>query len=119
MGFAEYIQETRGEMRHVSWPNRRQVAVFTGTVVAASIVVSLILGLFDFIFGAGLRELVRISPNRPSVELPAGLDTGTTPPPGGAPAGPESVPGIGVPEAPAAPTPTPPPAGPELEFEPL
>ena len=104
-------------MRHVSWPSRREVVVFTATVVAASIVVSLFLGLFDFIFGAGLRELVRISPNRPSVELPADLGTGATPLSGDAPAGIEPVPGTG--EQPVVPTPTPSPAGPELEFEPL
>jgi len=108
-------------MRHVSWPNRRQVAVFTATVVAASIVVSLFLGLFDFMFGAGLRELVRLAPNRVPVELPADLGTGATPGSGGVPVGGggEPVPGTGTTEQPALPTPTPTPAGPDLEFEPL
>ncbi|MDZ4285280.1 MAG: preprotein translocase subunit SecE [Patescibacteria group bacterium] len=117
MSFAEYIQETRGEMRHVSWPNRRQVAIFTATVVAASIVVSLFLGLFDFMFGAGLRELVRLSPNRVPLELPADLGTGAAPGEGALPAGGEPAPDMGA--TPATPTPTPAPIGPDLEFEPL
>lgn len=37
-------------MKHVSWPTRRQVLSYTLVVVAVSLVTSLYLGLFDFLF---------------------------------------------------------------------
>ncbi len=51
MGLQDYLKETRAEMKHVSWPTRRQVLSYTLVVVVVSLVTSLYLGLFDFIFG--------------------------------------------------------------------
>jgi len=45
-----YIKDTKGEMKHVSWPTRRQTLVFTLIVIAISVFVALFLGLFDYIF---------------------------------------------------------------------
>lgn len=50
MGLKTYIQETRGELKHVSWPTYRQTVVYTLLVVCVSIAVSIYLGLFDFAF---------------------------------------------------------------------
>jgi preprotein translocase subunit SecE len=116
MSIATYIQETRGEMRHVSWPNRRQVAVFTATVVAVSLVVSLLLGVFDYVFGLGLRSLIRLAPNRAPLELPADLGTGEGQSPGTLPPSGEGAGGAGEP---SAPKPVEAPKGPALEFEPI
>ena len=46
----QYIKDTRGELKHVSWPTPRQTTVFTILVIAISLLVSLLLGVFDFIF---------------------------------------------------------------------
>ena len=46
----QYIRETRGEMKHVSWPTRKQALINTALVILISIVVALLLGFFDFIF---------------------------------------------------------------------
>ena len=51
MGLQDYLKATRAEMKHVSWPTRRQVLSYTLVVVVVSLVTSLYLGLFDFIFG--------------------------------------------------------------------
>ena len=51
MGLQDYLKETRAEMKHVSWPTRRQVFSYTLVVVAVSLATSLYLGLFDFLFG--------------------------------------------------------------------
>ena len=48
--FTQYLRDTKGELKHVSWPTQKQTLVFTVLVITISIVVSLYLGLFDFIF---------------------------------------------------------------------
>lgn len=58
MAIIDYIKETRGELKHVSWPTRRQVIVFTTLVIFASIATSLFLGFFDFVFSQILSKFV-------------------------------------------------------------
>jgi len=45
-----YLQETKGEMKHVSWPTRTQTLIFTVLVIIVSILTSLFLGFFDYVF---------------------------------------------------------------------
>ena len=52
--FTQYLRDTKGELKHVSWPTQKQTLVFTVLVIAISIAVSLYLGLFDFIFTTAL-----------------------------------------------------------------
>ena len=54
----EYIKETRAEMKHVSWPTRKQAIVFTAVVIAVSLLTALYLGLFDFVFTGILRLVI-------------------------------------------------------------
>jgi preprotein translocase SecE subunit len=58
MGVVEYVKATQGEMRHVTWPNRRQVALYTATVVAISLGVAALLGVLDFGFLRVLRGVI-------------------------------------------------------------
>ena len=51
MRIINYIKDTKSEMKHVSWPTRKQSVVFTILVIVVSILVSLFLGFFDFSFG--------------------------------------------------------------------
>jgi len=53
--FTQYLQDTRREMAHVSWPTRTQTIAFTLTVVAISIFVAVYLSLFDVLFARGLE----------------------------------------------------------------
>jgi preprotein translocase subunit SecE len=46
----DYIRDTKGEMKHVSWPTRKQVVAYTLIVLGLSIVLSIYLGFFDYIF---------------------------------------------------------------------
>jgi preprotein translocase subunit SecE len=55
---SNYITETRGEMKHVTWPTRRQALAYTAVVILISIFVALFLGLFDYIFTLGLEKVV-------------------------------------------------------------
>lgn len=83
MSFIQYLKDTRGELHHVAWPTRVQTIVFTILVIAISILTSLYLGLFDYIFTTGLSEVVQMLPNAQDVQIetvPA-TTTDTTPPP--------------------------------------
>ena len=46
----QYFKDTRGELKHVNWPTRKQTIRFTILIVIVSILTSLFLGFFDFVF---------------------------------------------------------------------
>jgi preprotein translocase subunit SecE len=54
----EYLQETKGELKHVSWPTKNQAILFTIVVVVFSFVVAFFLGAFDFLFTFGLKFFI-------------------------------------------------------------
>ena len=54
----EYLKETRGELKHVIWPTRRQTIAYTLIVIILSVLVAYFLGVFDFIFSKGLEKLI-------------------------------------------------------------
>ncbi len=58
MKIIDYIKETKGELKHVSWPTRRQTVIFTIIVILISIGTALFLGFFDFIFTQILQKFV-------------------------------------------------------------
>lgn len=58
MGFIDYLRDTRGELKHVSWPSRSQTINYTIIVLAISIITGLFLGLLDFMFGLGLKNFI-------------------------------------------------------------
>lgn len=59
MQIIQYLRETKGELKHVSWSTRRQAIVFTVLVVVVSILTSLYLGLFDSLFTSLIKTFVR------------------------------------------------------------
>jgi preprotein translocase SecE subunit len=62
MAFIQYLKDTRGELNHVAWPTRVQTVIFTILVIVVSILVSLYLGFFDFLFTTGLGKIVDTLP---------------------------------------------------------
>ncbi len=48
--FITYLKETRGEMKHVTWPTREQVISYTSVVIFLSLLTAAILGAFDALF---------------------------------------------------------------------
>ena len=58
MGLTDYIKETRVEMKHVTWPSRKQAIAFTVVVIVISIGVALYLGFFDYLFTLGLGKII-------------------------------------------------------------
>ena len=55
MGLTNYIKETKTELKHVSWPSRRQTMASTAIVIIGSVALSLFLAFFDVIAGWALK----------------------------------------------------------------
>ncbi len=58
MKITEYIQETKAELKHVNWPTRSQTAIYTGLVIAISLVTAYFLGAFDALFTLILQKII-------------------------------------------------------------
>jgi preprotein translocase SecE subunit len=58
MSITTYIQETREELRRVTWLTRKQALMYTILVIVISGVLGYLLGFFDFIFSSGLTKLL-------------------------------------------------------------
>ena len=58
MKITEYLKETKGELKHVNWPTRKQTIYYTLIVVALSVLLAYFLGIFDFLFSQGLVKLI-------------------------------------------------------------
>lgn len=58
MSLINYIKETKGELKHVSWPTKKQSIWFTVIVIVVSLAVSFFLGFFDFIFSLGIETFI-------------------------------------------------------------
>ncbi|MCK5285627.1 MAG: preprotein translocase subunit SecE [Candidatus Pacebacteria bacterium] len=58
MKIIDYIKDTKGELKHVSWPTRKQATWFTIIVIIVSILTAFFLGFFDFIFSLGLDNFI-------------------------------------------------------------
>ncbi len=54
--FIEYLKETKGEMKHVSWPTRDQVIAYTTIVILVSLLTAALLGAFDALFTSLLEK---------------------------------------------------------------
>ncbi len=53
-----YFKDVRAEMRHVSWPTRRQAVVYTVVVIAVSVVTAIYLGLLDYVFSLVIKQII-------------------------------------------------------------
>lgn len=56
--FLNYLKNTKGELKHVNWPTRKDTINFTLVVIVVSLLVGAYLGLFDFIFNLILKSLI-------------------------------------------------------------
>ena len=54
----EFLSESRFELRKVVWPSKQETLRGTGMIVVVVIIISLILGLIDFIVSHGVRWLL-------------------------------------------------------------
>ncbi len=54
----EYLKDTRGELRKVSWPTREAATNLTLIVLGVTVAMALFLGAVDFIFASLIRLIV-------------------------------------------------------------
>ena len=54
----DYVRDTQAELKHVTWPTRKQAFAFTVVVILISVAVSFFLGLFDSLFQFILSKIV-------------------------------------------------------------
>lgn len=93
MSFLQYLKDTRGELRHVSWPTQMQTIVYTVLVIVLSLLVAVYLGFLDYVFTTGLARVIEFLPQSASTELlvPDLITAETTPIEGDTPASPTPV----------------------------
>ena len=58
MKIIQYIRDVRAEMKHVSWPTKKQVTMFTVLVIVLSVLVAYFLGAFDYVFTRALEMFI-------------------------------------------------------------
>jgi preprotein translocase subunit SecE len=58
MSFIDYLRDTRGELRHVTWPTKQQTLNYTIIVLMISIGTGVFLGVLDFLFGQVLKHFI-------------------------------------------------------------
>ncbi len=54
----DYLRETLGELRKVHWPTRTEARNLTMVVLAVTFAMAAFLGLFDFLFGRLIEEIL-------------------------------------------------------------
>lgn len=58
MQFIDYLRDTKAELRHVSWPTKRQAINYTVIVLVISIGTGIFLGVLDFGFAQILKRFI-------------------------------------------------------------
>ena len=58
MSLKDYIKETGEEMKHVSWPTKKQIVGYTIIVIVLSILTAIYLGAFDYLFKILIKGLI-------------------------------------------------------------
>ena len=59
MSLQGYIKDTKGELKHVSWPTQKQTINFTLVVMGLSVFVGALLGVFDYVFTSLLKLFIQ------------------------------------------------------------
>jgi preprotein translocase subunit SecE len=55
---SRYFRETRGEIRKVTWPTRRESWRLTAIVLGVTVATAIFLWVFDTIFSTGIQALI-------------------------------------------------------------
>lgn len=58
--FGQYLRETRGEVRKVTWPSRAEATRLTGVVLGVTLAMTIFLYSFDYLFSQGLKQLITL-----------------------------------------------------------
>ena len=56
-----FLVQVRSEMRKVSWPSREQLKTYTIVVLVSSVLLCVLLGLFDSVLGFALKMFIQLT----------------------------------------------------------
>lgn len=56
--FTKYIKATAAEIRQVTWPTKREAALYTILIIVISTIVALYVGALDYVFSQGINFLI-------------------------------------------------------------
>lgn len=57
---SKYLQETKSELKKVTWPTKKQTINDTLLVLAMSVAMAAFIGILDYIFNFGLSQLISL-----------------------------------------------------------
>jgi len=57
---SKYLQETKSEVKKVTWPTKKQTINDTLMVVAISVAMAAFIGIVDYVFNLGLTQLISL-----------------------------------------------------------
>ena len=59
MNIFNFLREVKGEMKHMSWPTKKQTIAYTLLVIVISIALAAYVGVFDHLFTLGIEQLIK------------------------------------------------------------
>lgn len=66
----QFLKEVKGEFKNITWPKKEALIQLTIVVISISIIISLLLGGFDYIFTKSLSLLSKSKTNSVKVASP-------------------------------------------------
>ncbi|MCS6936650.1 MAG: preprotein translocase subunit SecE [Candidatus Bipolaricaulota bacterium] len=54
-----YLREVRSELSRITWPSRVELIALTSLVLVMVVILAIYIGLLDWIFREGARQLLR------------------------------------------------------------
>ncbi|MFA4872106.1 MAG: preprotein translocase subunit SecE [Patescibacteria group bacterium] len=55
----QYVKDSKEELKHVTWPTKKEVRRHTILVIAVSLGVAAFLGIIDYILNFGLEKIIK------------------------------------------------------------
>lgn len=71
-----YVRDSYFEMKKVTWPTRKETTKLTTIVIIISISVAAFLGLLDYIFSSGVKEIIIAKGDPKKIESPVQVNAG-------------------------------------------
>lgn len=59
-GLGNFFQETKAELKKVTWPTKKETIRHTTMVIAISLALAAFIGLVDYVFTIGLDKLISL-----------------------------------------------------------
>ncbi len=58
--FINYVKESAGELKKVSWPKKEEIVLSSVIIIVFVVVMAVFLGVVDIFAGLGIREILTI-----------------------------------------------------------